>query len=67
MRTAVLLLRFRREDPKPASPRYVAYGTISKALDISYNSVQHICRRALKPASKIKPAKMVRRLGQEHI
>ena len=63
----MLLLRFRRTDPTPASYKYVAYNTISKALNIPYNSVQHICRHALKPPSEIRPEKMVTKLGKEHI
>ena len=39
IRVAVLLLRFRCETPTPASYKYVSYSTISKALNVSYNSV----------------------------
>ena len=63
----MLLLRFRCETPPHLSHTYVSYGAISKAFNISYNSVQHICRYALKTADWLRPNREVRKLSQEHI
>jgi hypothetical protein len=67
MREAALLLRFRTTKPKASTRKYVAYSTIAKILGIRYNTVQHLCRHALKPVKEITPEKMVRVLSKEHI
>ena len=46
LREAVLLLRFRCTRPTPATRKYAAYSAIAQGLHMSYNQVQHICRRA---------------------
>ena len=63
----MLLLRFRSSAPTAASTKYAAYARIAQALGITYNEVQHICRRALRPAAPVAPEKQVRRLGEEHV
>jgi hypothetical protein len=67
IKAAVLLLRFRCTDPTPSSHKYVGYSAISKALNISYNTVQHICRLTLTPSKQIRPERAVSKLGQEHV
>ena len=67
LREAVLLLRFRSSEPAAKSAKYAAYASIARALGITYNEVQHICRRALKPSAPSTPEKQVRRLGEEHV
>ena len=67
IREAVLLLRFRSSRPTAKSAKYTAYKRIAQALGITYNEVQHICRRAVKPNAPLKPEKQVRKLGQEHV
>ena len=44
LRKATLLLRFRCTNPTAKSLKYLPYGKIAKALDMTYNEVQHICR-----------------------
>jgi len=63
----VLLLRFRCARPTPDARKYAPYGAIAGALGITYNQVQHICRRASRPDAPPKPEKQVRRLGPEHL
>ena len=60
---AVLLLRFRCVRPMPGGRKYAAYSAIAQALSITYNQVQHICRRAVRPDAPFKPEKQVRKLG----
>ncbi len=67
LREAVLLLRYRSSRPTPDARKYAAYGAIAGALGITYNQVQHICRRASRPDAPPKPEKQVRRLGPEHL
>ena len=68
IREAVMLLRFRSSSrPTAKSAKYAAYARIAQALGITYNEVQHICRRAVKPNAPLKPEKQVRKLGQEHV
>jgi hypothetical protein len=45
----------------------VSYSRIAKVLGISANSVQHICRQAVKPVKRVSPKKLSRILEQEHI
>ena len=45
---AVLLLRFRSSRPTPATRKYAAYSTIAQGLQMPYNQVQHICRKAMR-------------------
>ena len=47
LRKAVLLLRFRCTRPTPATRKYAAYSTIAQGLQMPYNQVQHICRKAM--------------------
>ncbi len=47
IREAVLLLRFRSSRPTPATRKYAAYSTIAQGLQMPYNQVQHICRKAM--------------------
>ena len=44
IREAVLLLRFGCTAPMANSTKYIPYNAISKALNVPYNTVQHICR-----------------------
>jgi len=67
LREAVLLLRFRCTRPTAKSAKYAAYARIAQALGITYNEVQHICRRALKPSAPVSFDKQVRQLGEEHV
>ena len=62
-----MLLRFRCTAPEMNSCRYFSYKKIAKALSIPYNTVQHICRYALRPAREPKRDKMVCRLEKKHI
>ena len=64
---AILLLRFRCITPTATVQKYFSYSTISKVLNIAYNSVQHICRHAMKPPNLLKPIKEARKLTQDHI
>ena len=63
----MLLLRFRCTRPTPGARKYAAYSTIAQALPISYNQVQHICRRALRPSKTMSGDRLVRELGPEHV
>ena len=67
IREAVLLLRFRSSRPTAKSAKYVPYARIAQALGITYNEVQHICRRAVRPDAPLKPEQQVRKLDQEHV
>ena len=67
LREAVLLLRFRGGQPAAGAQKYAAYGTIARALRISYNQVQHICRAAQRPHKTLSGDRLVRRLGPEHV
>jgi hypothetical protein len=67
IKTAVLLLRFRCETPTHTSYKHVSYSTISRALNVSYNSVQHICVQALMPADPLRPSRAAYELSQEHV
>ena len=62
IRDAVLLLRFRTTKPKVGCKDYSSYARISKALCVSYNTVQHVCRHALKKASRKKKGDLSRKL-----
>ena len=44
---AVILMRYRTEQPTKKSLKYCTYRTISKTLGISYGTVQHLSRKAL--------------------
>lgn len=67
-RNAVLLLRFRTPEPTQASPTYASYRSIAQATGLAYNSVQHICRRAVR-GTKMEPRVRfpLHRLEREHI
>ena len=51
-KNAVLLLRFRTEQPDKNAVKYCSYQKIGRIVNLSYNEVQYICRRALKLATK---------------
>jgi len=63
----VLLLRFRTPRPTAQTAKYTSYAKIAQALGITYNEVQHICRRALRPSRPSTPDERVRKLDEEHI
>ena len=44
----VIDLRFNTQSAKKAKVTYASYNSIADALDLTYNQVQHICRRAFK-------------------
>lgn len=66
LREAVLLLRFKDTSPTPTSRKFFSYNTIAKVVGIPYNTVQHICRQALKPIKKESLFKRIHKLSQEH-
>ena len=49
LQQAVLLLRFRNTSPNPSSRKFYSYSTIAKVLNMPYNTVQYLCRKALLP------------------
>ena len=65
---SVLLLRFRTLEPSKGALKYCSYARIAKIVCLTYNQVQHICKRALVNAGK-RPKKqdLSRRLEQIHI
>ena len=67
LREAVLLLRFRCTQPTPTTRKYAAISTIARGLQLTYNQVQHICRKALQPSAPLKPDKQLRKLDKEHV
>ncbi len=67
LREAVLLLRFRTTQPKPDAHKYSTYSTIARALVMTYNRVQHICRSSLRPIKAPSGDQLVRKLGPEHL
>ena len=52
IKAACLLLRYRTTDPSSKSYKYYSYHSISKALRVPYNTVQHVCRYAVTPKRK---------------
>ena len=64
---AALMLRFRTTQPTPKSYKYTTYKVISETLNLTYNEVQHICRKSLKPQKKITQKKMLYKLDQQHV
>ena len=60
-------MRFRTEFPKPKCPVYATYATISRTLDLEYNTVQHLCRYAFKFFKNRKKIDPSRKLDQVHI
>ena len=66
-RTVVLLLRFRTLYPTTASHRYLTYAKVAQVANLSYNSVQHICRRAVETKNLTTPRKRFSQLSSEHI
>ena len=62
IRDAVLLLRFRTIKPKAGCTIYSSYARIARALRVNYNTVQHVCRHALKKASRKKKVDLSRKL-----
>ena len=47
LREAVLLLRYRCARHTPGARKYATYSTIAQGLQMPYNQVQHICRKAM--------------------
>lgn len=60
-------MRYRCTDPTLTSYKYVSYLKISKALGVPYNTVQHLCRHALKPKRPPARNREVTKLEQHHI
>jgi len=56
---AVLLLRYHVEAPKAMSLKYCSYRSIAKLLGLSYGTVQHLCRKALRRVKRVKCAQQV--------
>ena len=46
LRSAVLLLRFRSTSPVGFKHSYLPYRKIAALLNLTYNQVQNLCRRA---------------------
>ena len=67
IRSSVYFLRFRTESPSFKAKVFSSYATISRTLAVPYNTVQHLCRYALKTKRKPKKDKEARRLDQEQI
>lgn len=65
-RTIVLLLRFRTTSPSLKTRKYVTYARIARIANLDYNSVQHICKKALQEKKLPTQKKIVRQLEQEH-
>ena len=66
-KNAVLLLRFRTDQPAKNAVKYCSYQKIGRIVNLSYNEVQYICRRALNLATKrSKPKDTSRQLEQLH-
>lgn len=61
------MLRFRTVHPSKKSLKYVSYRNIAKALNLTENEVQHICRKSLKPEKILTLKKKSRQLDQQHI
>ena len=47
-RKTVIMLAYGTLKPKPRAKKLMHYSAISKALNMPYNRVHHICRAALK-------------------
>jgi len=60
-------LRYRCTDPTATSYKHLSYLKISKALGVPYNTVQHLCRHALKPKRPPARNREVTKLEQHHI
>jgi hypothetical protein len=67
VQTAVLLLRFKTTTPTKLTYKFISYKRISKIVKLDYNSVQHICRKAVEDKSPTKTRHPLRKLDQEHI
>ena len=67
VQTAVLLLRFKTTTPTKLTYKFISYKRISKIVKLDYNSVQHICRKAVEDKSPPKIRHPLRKLDQEHI
>ena len=67
LRTVTLMLRYKSTKPTVKSPKYVTYKNIARALNITDNEVQHICRAALRPKKPLSSRKMVRKLSDQHV
>ena len=67
LRTVTLMLRYKSTKPSVKSPKYVTYKNIARALNLTDNEVQHICRAALRPKKPLTIRKMVRKLSDQHV
>ena len=67
LRTLTLMLRYRSTKPTVKCPKYVKYKDIARALNLTYNEVQHICRAALRPRKPLTSRKMIRKLNDRHV
>ena len=52
LRKAVILMRYRTENPTQNSRKYASYSTIAQVVRLTVYEVQHMCRKALLPAKR---------------
>ncbi len=67
LRQAALRMRFRTTTPTAKSYKHSSYALIAATLNLTAYEVQHICRKALRPAKKVTDEQLVRRLDQVHL
>ena len=67
LRKAVLLIRFRTIAPKVKSVKYSTHKVIAKALNLTENEVQHICRKVFFRKKLVSFDQMARKLLPKHI
>ena len=63
---AVLLLRFRTPNPSTNPRKFCSYQRIATVVRLTYNQVQHICKKALSKTS-CKRKNLSRQLDQAHV
>ena len=63
---AVLLMRFRTENPNIKSKKFCTYKNISQFLKVSYGTVQNLCKQAINRRNNRKSKSLVRKLDEEH-
>ena len=63
----MLLLRFRTLHPTPASHCYLTCAKVARVANLAYNSVQHICRRAVESKMPTTTRKRFGQLSPEHV
>ena len=66
VRRAVLLLRYRTTEPRAGAAKYMSYARMSSVVGQPYNTVQHLCREALKTKRR-KSVSSDRKLEQPQI